>query len=133
MYQYHAKTLMTLEQVQTLRSDPYPESIDSMHYILVLPVFRFTTNFYVPPIKRFLTLIIMCNINWIKSTSKSIQPALLKMCSPVIYHVRFLSLNCLINLDMIIPNTFLNLCPLLPSCLSKNKRLSLSPSFWTCQ
>lgn len=132
MYQYHAKTFMTLERVQTLRSDPYPESIDSMHYILVLPVFRFTTNFYVPPIKSFLTSIIMCNINWIKSTSKSIQPALLKMCSPVIYHVRFLSLNCLIK-DMIIPNTLLNLSPLLPSGLSKNKRLSLSPSFWTCQ
>lgn len=46
--------------------------------------------------------------------TESIQPALLKICSPVIYHVRFLSLNCLIK-DMIIPNTLLNLSPLLPS------------------
>lgn len=70
-----------------------------MHYryILVLPVFRLTTNFYVQPIKFFLL-----NNTQYKSTTNSIQPALLKMCSPVIYHVRFLSLNCLIK-DMIIP------------------------------
>lgn len=99
-----------------------------------LPVYTGTTGIQTnhkdlcPANKIFFLL----NNTQYKSTTNSIQPALLKMCSPLIYHVRFLSLNCLIK-DMIIPNTLLNLSPLLPSCLSKNKRLSLSPSFWTCQ
>lgn len=98
---YHAKTFITLEQGQTLHSDPYPESINWLYALMhnkYIPVlFRFTTN------KKISDLI---NTQY-KSTTKSIQ---IEICDPVIYHVRFLSLNCLIE-DMIIPIHSL-ICPL---------------------
>lgn len=115
MYQYHAKNIHdfgtgTNSAFWPLSRIHWLYALMHYRYILVLPVFRLTTNFYVQPIKFFFLL----NNTQYKSTTNSIQPALLKMCSPVIYHVRFLSLNCLIK-DMIIPNTLLNLSPLLPS------------------
>lgn len=69
-----------------------------------LPVYTGTTGIQTNhkvlcPANKFFFLL---NNTQYKSTTNSIQPALLKMCSPVIYHVRFLSLNCLIK-DMIIP------------------------------
>lgn len=68
-----------------------------MHNKYILVLFRFTTN------KKISDLI---NMQY-KSTTKSIQ---IEICDPVIYHVRFLSLNCLIE-DMIIPIHSL-ICPL---------------------